>query len=263
MATRRTAQQQLAAAAAAAAQQRQAQQHQQAVLQAQAHPAPAKGLPAVAPAPGPAKGVVRPAAPATGSTAGAGVPATQPAQFVPDAQYLAEAAQRAFERTTAINSYTQQGQQDQTNTQTAIGRLLERVAGDRSTINQGANKEGLFYSGQLTKRLDDYEKAVQQSKDDLSGGYSQRQDARAAAIAALQQGAPLEEATALEAAKSRQVGRDTSAADIGALALNPAAALLGTSAPAARPQAAASVLDFVKRQRAARAGAAPIKGVRR
>lgn len=173
---------------------------------------PPKGLPAGTPpmaAPAPSQG-----APTSGG----------PAQIVPDAQYLAEAAQRAFLRTQEMTRLNQETADDKTNTQTAINRLIEQMSGDLTKINEGANKEGLFYSGQLSKRRGEYEQGVQRQRSDLETGLQQRENARVNARTAIEQGAPLDEAIALAAAGERQVSRDTAAADAGALVANPAPA---------------------------------------
>lgn len=185
-----------------------------------------------------------PAAPA------AGTPATTPAAatITPDAQFIAEAAQRAFARTTQLNAFTKEGTDDKTNTATTINRLIENAVQDRGNITTGAAKEGLFYSGQLTKRLDDYERALKRGKDDATTEYTQRQAAREAAIKAIQEGAPLEEAVGMAEAGQRQVGRDTAAADLGALVPNVNAGPSSTAVPkvvmpkvvASKPQPAAA-----------------------
>lgn len=210
--------------------------NQQAATLANAVPgAPAPAAPAAAPSSAPTSG--------------------GPAQIVPDAQYLAEAAQRAFERTTKINSITDEGKNDRSDTQRAIDRLLEQAVNDRSTLSTNANKEGLFYSGQLTKRLGDYEKALTRNTGDQTTALGQREDARTAAMKALQQGAPLEEADALIAAGARQVSRDTAAADVGSL-------VAPANTPAVTP--IAPVTQLVNRSTNVRAGQAytPVPGTR-
>lgn len=196
-----------------------ARAHQQAVAQ-RAAAGPVKGVPR----PAPIKGVIRPAS-NTITAPGAAAPGTGGAPggggFVPDAQYLAEAAQRAFDRTSQINALNDQTTQDRSATDEAIRRLLGQVPQDRQNINQSANKEGLFYSGQLTKRLDDYEAAVARQRGDINTDFQNREDARAAARAAITNGAPLEEAAALAQAVPRQTARDTAAADAGALVAQP------------------------------------------
>lgn len=182
------------------------------------------------------------------SVGAAGTPATTPAatQIVPDAAYLARAAQAAFTRTTRINQLADEAKNDDTDTRTTINRLIENAAGDRAKINEGANKEGLFYSAQLTKRLGDYERELTRSQDDVTSARAQRQAARDAARAALEQGAPLDDAVELADAVTRQVTRDTTAADLGALVPNVNAGPGSTAVPAVTQ--AAAVKQLVNRQ---------------
>lgn len=211
-------------------------------------PGPAKGLPMVT---GPAKGLPMTPAPGTPAPTSAPAPAAGgSAAIVPDAQYLAEAAQRAFERTTKLNELGEEGRTDRTQAQEAIRRMLEDALQGQQTIREGAGKEGLFYSGQLSKRLGTYEQAVQRARGDVETSLQSREDARSRAIAALQQGAPLEEATALAGAGQRQVIRDTSAADLGALVPNtPAPAATAVPAVKQLVNRTADARSFAKRQR--------------
>lgn len=183
----------------------------------------------------PAKGVLRaptpPSAPGAAAAAPGGAPA--PGGFIPDAEYLAAAAQAAFQRNQQIEQLNTEGANDKTNFNTAITRLLTDVPKQRQAIREGANKEGLFYSGQLTKRLGDYEQALQRSQDDLNTGYGQREGARQAALTALQQGAPLDDAQLQAAAAARRIAADTVAADAGALAPPAVAATPARAAVAA------------------------------
>lgn len=176
--------------------------------------APAKGLPAGTPQPQAA-----PAGAGAAAAGGAGA-AAGGAPITPDAQYLAEAAQKAFLRTQQLTALTQESQDDKTNTQTAINRLLENAVSDRVKINEGANKEGLFYSGQLTKRLGDYEGQLERAKGDATTLLGQREASRLVQRNTIEQGGPLEDAVALALAGQRQTGRDTIAADSGALVPN-------------------------------------------
>lgn len=169
-------------------------------------------------------------------TAGAAPTAGGPAQLVPDAQFLAEQARAQFERQTQIDQYASQSRDDVTNTQEAIRRLLQEVPDSRNTIKGGANKEGLLYSGQLGKRLDDYQAGVTRQQTDLNTGQQQREEARAAARAALERGASIDEAAALAALAERRIGVDQTDASLGALAptqqpAQPPAAAGGTPRP--------------------------------
>jgi hypothetical protein len=162
-------------------------------------------------------------------------PPGQPEQgstpFVPDAAYLAAAAQRNFERGEAIKNLTSQGSTDKADTAEAIRRLLSKAPEQRQGIKQSANKAGLFYSGQLGKQLNNYEADLTQNQGDINLDYQRREEARAAARSAIERGAPLEEAAALAEAAGRQVERDTVAAENYMLAPPP-------EAPAPRAAAA-------------------------
>jgi hypothetical protein len=211
---------------------------------------PGLGAAALGHAPAPVKGVDRPlSAPEPTPVAGAAAPpagtpaAGGSAQIVPDAEYLAEAAFKAFERTTQINSLTDEGKNDRSDTAEAIRRLQQDAIQGRQAIREGANKEGLFYSGQLTKRQGDYDTAVTRTTGDLSTQLQHREDARTAGIQAIQQGAPLENAIALASAGTRQVGRDTSAADLNALIPNPGVPAAQAVPTVKLPGAAAPAAD--------------------
>lgn len=194
----------------------------------------------------PAKGQGIPPAPAAGAPQAQAPAAGAPAQVQPDAQYLAEAAQRAFQRTTAINEYTEEGKTDRSNTEEAIRRLIADAANPRQTIRENANKQGLFYSGQLTKQLGQFEGQLNRLVGDQRNELRTREDARTRAITALQQGAPLEDAVALAASAQRQVDRDTSAADLNALVPN------AVAPPATAP--IKGVTTFVNRTNNSRSG---------
>lgn len=152
-----------------------------------------------------------------------GMPQAPQAQFTPDAEYLAAAAQRSFDRQQALQALTSQGETDKTDTKEAIRRLLADAPEQRNQIKVGANKAGLFYSGQLGKQLNEYEADLTQRQGDINLDFQRRESARAAARRAIEQGMPLEEAAALAEAATRQVERDTAAADARSLVPPPAA----------------------------------------
>jgi hypothetical protein len=190
--------------------------------------------------PGPAKGVARPPAP------GQPPPQTPPGQpqaggaqapgggFTPDAEYLAAAAQRAFERKAALDALGSQASTDKGDTSEAIRRLLAGAPEQRQGIKQGANRAGLFHSGQLGKRSDAFEADLTQRQGDINLDFQRRENARIAARQAIESGAPLEEAAALAEAATRQIERDTSAANAGALAPTPGPAAPAPTLPAGR-----------------------------
>lgn len=143
----------------------------------------------------------------------AGAPARTTAQFIPDAQYLAEAAQSQFNRQTNLDQLTAQDEAERNQTQEAIRRLMDTAGQQRQTTTQTAAKQGLFYSGQLGKRLGDLEAQVARQRGDVQSAYDTNARAREAARQAILSGAPLDEAAARAAAIERQVGRDTEAAN--------------------------------------------------
>jgi hypothetical protein len=170
---------------------------------------------------GPAKGVQRAPNPAPGVGTPPGQPQAGPAPFTPDAEYLAAAAQRQFDRTKALEGLTSQTTNDKTDTSEAIRRLLQGAPEQRQGITQNANRAGLFYSGQLGKQLTDYESNLTRAQGDIQLDYDRREQARAAARAAIEQGASLEEAAALAESATRQVGRDADAAAANSLVPTP------------------------------------------
>jgi hypothetical protein len=163
-----------------------------------------------------------------------GQPQAGPAGFTPDAEYLAAAAQRAFERKAALDALGSQGTTDKGDTQEAIRRLLAGAPEQRQGIKQGANREGLLYSGQLGKRQDAFEADLTQKQGDINLDFQRRENARIAARQAIESGMPLEEAAAMAEAATRQVDRDTTAANAGALAPTPAPAAPRPTLPAGR-----------------------------
>lgn len=155
------------------------------------------------------------------ATAAPVAPARSPAVFTPDASYIAEAAQQQFNRTNSVNQLNQQSEAERTNLQEAIRRIGEDAVGQRQATREGANKQGLFYSGQLGKRLGDLESAIARQRADLQTRFDQSEVAREAARQAILQGAPLETAALQAASVERQIGRDESAAASNSLAPNP------------------------------------------
>jgi hypothetical protein len=175
----------------------------------------------------PVKGVARPPTPmAQPGQSPPGQPQEAAAGFTPDAEYLAAAAQRAFERTQALSALTTQGE--------TIRRLLAQAPEQRQGIKQGANRAGLFYSGQLGKQLDAYEGELTQKQGDINLDFQRRENARIAARQAIESGMPLEEAAALAEAATRQIDRDTTMANAGGLAATPAPAAAAPTVVAGR-----------------------------
>lgn len=157
-----------------------------------------------------------------------------------DATYLADAALRAFKRRQELGQLALEDSHDSTDHQEAIRRLAEQRAPALQNTKQTANKQGLFYSGQLGKRLGEVERDFTRQEGDQGRDYDRRRAAREAARRAIESGAPLEEAAAAAAAADRQIERDAERADENALAENaaPTAAPAAPRAVAARPRPA-------------------------
>jgi hypothetical protein len=164
-----------------------------------------------------------------------------PAAYAPDAQYYAEQAQRLFQKNQQLASFDTAHTRDTTQLNEALRQMREQQPLDQGKAQVGANKAGLFYSTALGNQLGSIAKT-----------YAQRQ-ARAAARAALEQGYTLDDAAAQAAAADRQIGRDTSAADAGALvaetptAPTTVAAVRAPAAPTVRlPSVAPRVVRTVR-----------------
>lgn len=151
----------------------------------------------------------QPATPSAGSAA-----AVDPR----DATYYAQSAQADFARNQKINQLTSEGSQDTQDHEEALRRLLENQPRAIQNAREQYNKMGLFYSGKLGEREGDLNTQYAQQRGDMDQSFERRQAARAAARAALEQGAPLDEAARLAEAADRQIDRDTATAAAGGLA---------------------------------------------
>ena len=60
---------------------------------------------------------------------------------------------------------------------TMLARMADARAKDLLATNYGANREGLFYSGQLGKRRGDVEKGYSQQESDARTSYNRQQEA--------------------------------------------------------------------------------------
>jgi hypothetical protein len=176
-------------------------------------------------------GAVPPPAPAPGAPQGGADPAPA-APFTGDASYWADQALRNFQRKQQVDQLTQQSAYDKTDFQEALRRRVAQHPKDIQSTQEGANRQGLFYSGQMGKRLGDLETQYTRENSDAQQAYDRREAARSAARTAIEQGAPLEEAAALAAAADRATTSASSAADAGMLVPNQPPA----PAPAAPPK---------------------------
>jgi hypothetical protein len=169
------------------------------------------------------------------ASAPGGAGPTQPAQLIPDAQYLAEAAQRGFQRSQQLGQLGTQSTYDRSDTQEALRRMLTQRGLDEQSTRQNANRAGLFYSGQLGKSLGQVDTAYQQSQDDAQRAFDRREAARTAARQAIFQCPPIDEAAGLAESAARQVTSDQQAAQMNALA-PPAPAKPKQPKPKQRPR---------------------------
>jgi hypothetical protein len=166
---------------------------------------------AAAPAPAPA------AAPAPTQQQAVQTYQQAPAEFAPDAQYYAEQAQRLFQKNQQLASFDTAHTRDTTQLSEALRQMREQQPLQEGQATVGANKAGLFYGSALGNQLGQIAKTYAQRQSQAQTTYQQAEDARAAARAALEQGYTLDDAAARAAAVDRQIGRDQSAADAGAL----------------------------------------------
>lgn len=156
-----------------------------------------------------------------------------------DATYFSEAALRAFQRRQRKQELDTEGSYDRTDLGESIRRLAEQRGETLQGTKETAAGQGLFYSGQLGKRLGQVETDFTRRQGDMQRDFDRREAGREAARAAIDSGAPLEEAAAAAAATDRQIQRDTEAADAGTLARNPAPKPAAAKKPAPRRPAPA------------------------
>lgn len=144
--------------------------------------------------PAPAGGAPAPAKPAT----------TDPR----DPTYWAQRAKLIFQRDQEVNRLTrEQAYSDQDFTE-ALRRRAEDKPKQVQSIREGANREGLLFSGQLGRRVGEFETAFQREESDARLSHEREKAARQAARDALAQGYTLEEAALLAEAVARQQDRD-------------------------------------------------------
>jgi hypothetical protein len=162
--------------------------------------------------------------------------------FAGDSQYFADLARRNFEVSRQQAELRQQSAYDRTDLQEALRRMALKQTDDRQSTKEGANKQGLFFSGHLGKSLGDLDTAYARQQGDAQQGFDRREAARQAASAALDQGYSLDQAAGLAASADRKVQSDNEAALAGYLAPEPT--------PAQKPVAATGSKQAVGAQRA-------------
>jgi hypothetical protein len=102
-----------------------------------------------------------------------------------DSTYANGVARLLFNNKTQKDQLTQQGDQDKQDIDTALQRMARQRSIDLLNQNHQANREGLFYSGQLTKRRGEVEHDYSDRQGDAQRDYDRRVAARAQALAQL------------------------------------------------------------------------------
>lgn len=140
-----------------------------------------------------------------------------PGELSPDAEYYTGAAQREFQRQQNLAANQAQGS---TNVQTrdrALQQMGVQQPLDERQTQVNANRSGLYYSTTLGNQLGALAATYAQRRTQAQQSYDAAEQARVAARTAIEQGYSLDDAAARAAAADRQIQRDQSAADAGAL----------------------------------------------
>jgi hypothetical protein len=164
----------------------------------------------------------RPESPPSRCRPAAAGPARLPAALPLDAQFFADQAGRQFKANNQIAGTQQQSAYDQTDYQTALQRLATQQTQAQDNQRNSYNQRGLYYSGAYGKAQGDLADQYAQQRADMADNLQRKEASRQAAIAAIQQGMPLDDAAAAAEAADRQLARDTTAADSNSLVMNPA-----------------------------------------
>lgn len=99
---------------------------------------------------------------------GAPAPPVDPMAKVKDSGYYSNLAQGIANRTTGLAGLNLSDQRLGEDRDTSLGRLARQFAQQQTNIKQGSNKQGLFYSGQLGKRLGDAETVYKDQTTDIN-----------------------------------------------------------------------------------------------
>lgn len=127
-----------------------------------------------------------PTAPAMPFTAGVTPPSgikPPPTPDARDSQYTSAIAANLFRRNQGLANLATSDSYARTDADTSVQRLALQQSQANQNANEGANKQGLFYSGILGKRLGDIETGYKGQRDDvttrlarvLAGNESERQ----------------------------------------------------------------------------------------
>jgi hypothetical protein len=131
--------------------------------------APAKGVPGqFTYAPGVA-------APGGGAPAAPAAPPAVPSPL--DSQYGSDVAGILFGNKNQRDDLSRQRSQGTEDFNTMLSRMADARAKDLQAQNYQANREGLFYSGQLGKRRDETSKGYDQQQQDAQTSYDRQQTA--------------------------------------------------------------------------------------
>jgi hypothetical protein len=161
------------------------------------------------------------------AAAATGTGGAAPAPVAPDdrdAAYWSGLAGLNKQRDDALAGNTSEGTANRQAYDEALRRLRADRPKDTAQVGVGANKQGLFYSSTAGNRLDDLATSYARREGDVQSGFDTQERARLAARTAIENGYPIDEAALHAEAAGRQITRDTSAADAGALAPPVAAA---------------------------------------
>jgi hypothetical protein len=164
-------------------------------------------------------------------------PADQGGTLTPDSQYFQWDASALAKKQADLAGNENEGVTNRATLQSALARLKAQQPVDESNASSAANRQGLFYSTNLGNRLGDIAKSYVQQQSQAQTSYDQSERARLAARAAIEAGYGVDQAAQMAAAADRQVSRDTSAADAGALVAQPDPGTPAATAPTfAAPQ---------------------------
>lgn len=157
----------------------------------------------------------------TGAVQTPGAPATggqdQGGTLTPDSQYFQWDAAALAKKQTDLAENDQQGTTNQASLQTTLRKLREQQPVDESNQTSASNRQGLFYSTNLGNKLGDIAKTYVDRQGQAQSSYDQSERARLAARAAIEAGYGVDQAAQYASAADRQIGRDQTAADAGAL----------------------------------------------
>jgi hypothetical protein len=137
--------------------------------------------------------------------------------LTPDSQYFQWDAGALAKKQADLAGNENEGVSNRATLQSAFARLKAQQPIDQSNASSAANRQGLFYSSNLGNRLGDIAKSYVQQQGQAQTSYDQSERARLAARAAIEAGYGVDQAAQMAAAADRQINRDTTAADAGAL----------------------------------------------